>query len=289
MKNIYLAFLFLLMFASCNNVNDKTGISESINYQVDEINSSNVAETNYLELLKNYLEISNKKNTEVNKIFLDEDGNLRIDNKDGNFLSVYGLSNAKVYKVGSKTDRDLKVVIEIMNEGGGGGGNVQIVENYLIENDEVTKISNKIIDAPKSEFGYEFFIKGIIDEFVIIDFQKRNDTDFRTILGNMMELKCELIDNSLKVVEVLQSTKQFTLFCDETYAWMYSVSMDNSKITFKLYPGEQNDYYPNKDEIIETVEGTVKNNIITIPVPKDCEDCGYGYATGRFKFSNGVL
>lgn len=233
--------------------------------------------------------MTSERNIEVKKVFLTKEGDLRIENEDGNFLSVYGLSSAEVYIIGLNTEGSPKAIIEILNEGGGGGGNVQIVENYLIDNDIVTKISRKLLDAPKSEFGYDYLIKGVNDGYVIVEFQRRNDVDYRTLLGDKMELKCELVDNSLKVVEVLKRTKQFSLFCDDTNSWVYSVSLDDSKILFKLFPGEENDFFPNKDEIIETVEGTVKNNVITIPVPEDCEDCGYGYATGRFKFSNGVL
>ena len=78
-------------------------------------------------------------------------------------------------------------------------------------------------------------------------------------------------------------------FCEELKAWYYLVTIEKDNIAFELYPGAENDYYKNKTKPVEVVKGKIIGNIIRIPRPENCKDCGDEYETGRFKYKNGVL
>lgn len=158
------------------------------------------ADKSALEILKKYLEKSSKSNDEIKKVYTEEDGNLRTDDIDGNFLSIYGLSDADIFNGDLNNDGKSETIIVITNSGGGGGGNVEITENYLIANNEViSEIDKELINAPKNEFGYNIYLTGIENGYVNINFIYRNEDDGFYSQGKEEKLKCKLINNRLKV------------------------------------------------------------------------------------------
>jgi hypothetical protein len=50
-----------------------------------------------------------------------------------------------------------------------------------------------------------------------------------------------------------------------------------------------NEYHKNKTKPVEVIKGKIIGDIIKIPRPENCEDCGDEYETGRFKYKNGIL
>lgn len=158
------------------------------------------ADKSALEILKKYLEKSSRSNDEIKKVYIDEDGNLRTDDIDGNFLSIYGLSDADIFNGDLNNNGKSETIIVITNSGGGGGGNVEITENYLIANNEViSEIDKELINAPKNEFGYNIYLIGIENGYVNINFIYRNEDDGFYSQGKEEKLKCKLINNKLKV------------------------------------------------------------------------------------------
>ena len=158
------------------------------------------ADKSHLEVLKKYLEKQSRSNDEIKKVYTDEDGNLRTDDIDGNFLSIYGLSDAEIFNGDLNSDGKSETIIVITNSGGGGGGNVETTENYLIANNEViSEIDKELINAPKNEFGYNIYLTGIENGFVNINFIHRNENDGFYSQGREEKLKCKLINNKLKV------------------------------------------------------------------------------------------
>jgi hypothetical protein len=158
------------------------------------------ADKSYLEVLKKYLEKQSRSNDEIKKVYTDEDGNLRTDDIDGNFLSIYGLSDGEIFNGDLNSDGKSETIIVITNQGGGGGGNVETTENYLIANNEViSEFDGELINAPKNEFGYNIYLTGIENGFVNINFIHRNENDGFYSQGREEKLKCKLINNKLKV------------------------------------------------------------------------------------------
>ncbi|WP_268222972.1 hypothetical protein [Sinomicrobium oceani] len=146
---------------------------------------------------KSYLEIFKKY---IGEGYIDEDGNLRIDDDEGNFLSIYDLNNVQIFEGDINNDDKSEAILHLANSGGGAGGNVEIIEDYLIAGNQVVSIINKeLIDAPKTEFGYNVYISGIENDYVVIDFILRNENDGFYASGKIRNLKCKLIGNRLKV------------------------------------------------------------------------------------------
>lgn len=77
-------------------------------------------------------------------------------------------------------------------------------------------------------------------------------------------------------------------FCDGL-AWYYVVNIENDNIIFESYPDTKNEYHKNKTKPVEVIKGKIIGDIIKIPRPENCEDCGDEYETGRFKYKNGIL
>jgi hypothetical protein len=160
------------------------------------------AENGALKILKEYLEKNSKNDNEIKKVYTDEEGDLNTEDIDGHFLSVYGLSDAEIFSGDLNNDGKSEIIIVITNIGGGAGGNVEIIENYLITNNEtVSGIDEELINAPKNEFGYNIYLTGIENGYVNIDFIYRNENDGLYSQGKEEKLKCKLINNKLKVVE----------------------------------------------------------------------------------------
>lgn len=165
-----------------------------------EVDNRTDADKNALEILKKYLEKYSKSNNEIKKVYTDEDGNLRTDDIDGNFLSIYGLSDADIFSGDLNNDGQSETIIVITNSGGGGGGNVETTENYLIANSKViTEIDKELLNAPKNQFGYNIYLTGIENGFVNINFIHRNENDGFYAQGKEEKLKCKLVNDKLKV------------------------------------------------------------------------------------------
>lgn len=138
-----------------------------------------------------------------------EDGQLIIDSENFS-LSVYDFKYATVLKGDLSNDAIPEIIItNIENQGGGAGGNVVLKENYILKkiSDETYEIRNiewELIDVPKTEYGYEYWIEEIKNGFVIIRiaFYKADELNYpQSPQGEKIELKCKLIYNQLKVVE----------------------------------------------------------------------------------------
>lgn len=187
-----------------NSNNNKT-ISTPVTTAVKTENTSkshlnqSKNEKYYLEILKKYLEKINK-NDEV-KVYINENGDLRIEDFEGNFLSIYGLSHAEIFSGDINNDDKSESLIQISNSGGGGGGNIVLSEIYLINNEEVvSEIDQELINPPKNEFGYSINLIGIENDYVIIDFIFRNENDNFYAMGKVDKIKCQLINNKFRVV-----------------------------------------------------------------------------------------
>ena len=153
-----------------------------------------------LQILKKYLEENSRADDVIKKVYTDEDGNLRTDDIDGNFLSIYRLSDVEIFSGDLDSDGKSETIIVITNSGGGGGGNIETIENYLIANNKViSEIDKELINAPKNEFGYNIYLTGIENGFVNINFIHRNENDGFYSQGREEKLKCKLINNKLKV------------------------------------------------------------------------------------------
>lgn len=186
-----------------NNINTVSSLGSDgskYNNQTDNQPFKTDADKSAIEILKKYLEKSSRNNDEIKKVYTDEDGNLRTDDIDGNFLSIYGLSDAEIFNGDLNSDGKPETIIVITNSGGGGGGNVETTENYLISNNEViSEIDEELINAPKNEYGYNIYLKGIENGFVNIYLIHRNENDGFYSQGREEKLKCKLINNKLKV------------------------------------------------------------------------------------------
>lgn len=206
---------FLFLF-SCQNGNQNSE-SKSVDKVTDSLNSTlntienrqskvenrptrkNKNQSNYLEILKNYLLKGAEGDPELTAL-INENGDVEIDRSDGNFLSVYGLKDAQIYE--GHWDGQIKsgAIVVITNEGGGGGGNVGVIENYVIDDDGgVSVIDTEITNAPKNKYGYEIYITGISDHYVRINFIFRNENDGFYAQGKVLPLKCKLINYKLQV------------------------------------------------------------------------------------------
>ena len=154
----------------------------------------------YVNTLKKHLEKISANNVEIKNIYTDKEGDLRTDDIDGNFLSVYGLSEAEIFNGDVNEDGKSETIIVIANSGGGGGGNVEMLENYLIVNDTVvSRIDDELNNAPKNKFGYNIYLREIRDGYVLIDFVLKNENDVVYSRGKEEKLKCRLINNKLMV------------------------------------------------------------------------------------------
>lgn len=208
---IIIGIISLVILSFCyNNYNSKQrdaeiiSTNDSINKNIEEVTStdeaSSIESKHYLEILKKYLEKISKKNNEIKKVYINEDGNLRTEDIDGNKLSVYGLIEAEIFSGDVNNDAKSETIISITNSGGGGGGNIETVENYLIVNDKVvSEINMNLINAPENEFGYSVYLSGIKDGYVMADFIYKNEEDGFYAQGKKEKLKCKLVDNKLKV------------------------------------------------------------------------------------------
>ena len=206
---------FLFLF-SCQNGNQNSE-SKSVDKVTDSLNSTlntienrqskvenrptrkNKNQSNYLEILKNYLLKGAEGDPELTA-FINENGDVEIDGSDGNFLSIYGLKAAQIYE--GRWDNQIKsgAIVVITNEGGGGGGNVGVIENYVIEDDGgVSLIDTEIANAPKNKYGYEIYITEISEDYVRINFIFRNENDGFYAQGKVLPLKCKLINYKLQV------------------------------------------------------------------------------------------
>lgn len=172
---------------------------ETVEEQHQNVINKTDADKSALENLKKYLEKISRTNDVIKKVYTDEDGNLRTDDVNGNFLSIYGLSDAEIFSGDLNGDRKSDTIIIITNSGGGGGGNVETTENYFIANNVVYEIDKELINAPENEFGYNIYITGIENGFVNINFIYRNENDGFYSQGSEIKLKCKLINNKLKV------------------------------------------------------------------------------------------
>lgn len=185
-------------------------------FQNEEQNEKQIEETNYidntevvnrtdadkiaLENLKKYIEQYSRTSEEIKKVYTDEDGNLRTEDIDGNFLSIYKFNNAEIFNGDLNGDGKSETIIVIANEGAGGGGNIEITENYLISNNTVvSEIDRELINAPENAFGYNIYLTGIENGLVNINFIYRKENDGFYPQGKVEKLKCKLINNKLKV------------------------------------------------------------------------------------------
>lgn len=185
--------------------NTETSLTkDTINNDTEEVLNTDLPKSennkHYLEILKKYLEEISKNNDEIKKVFTTEDGDLRTEDIDGNFLSVYGLSDAEIFSGDVNSDGNSETIIVVTNSGGGGGGNIELTENYLIVNDKVvSEIDKELINAPENEFGYNIYLTGIKDGYVNINFIFRNENDGFYSQGKEEKLKCKLVNNKLQV------------------------------------------------------------------------------------------
>lgn len=85
--------------------------------------------TEYLRLLQEKLIKDAKKDDEIGGIFINDNGNLQLNDKSGSFLSIYEFSTAKVF-YSKKTNNNFNAIISVPNAGDGGDGNVVVTENY---------------------------------------------------------------------------------------------------------------------------------------------------------------
>jgi len=85
-----------------------------------------------------------------------------------------------------------------------------------------------------------------------------------------------------------KTKKEVLKFCDDLDAWYYIVEIEGENIVFKSYPSKTNTYHKNND-VNEVIKGKIRNGLITIERPKNCEDCGLNYENERFKIKNNIL
>lgn len=164
-------------------------VEESVEEDNKVVVNRTDADKNALEILKKFL-----------GGYITEDGDLRIDDEDGNFLSIYDLNDAEIFNGDLNDDGNSETIIVVTNSGGGGGGNIETTENYLIANNKViSEIDKELINAPKNQFGYNIYLTGIANGFVNINFIYRNENDGFYSQGKEEKLKCKLINNKLKV------------------------------------------------------------------------------------------
>jgi hypothetical protein len=158
----------------------------------------------YIDLLKEHIKKEWRKidnpsgdSTKVGSM-KEEDGGLMIRDLDGNWLSHY--YEPEVFKGDIDNNGISEIIIVILNSGGGAGGNIEIPENYLIVDNVVTQIGGELINPPKNEFGYSYYLKGIEEGRIIIDFVFKNENDGFYAQGESIKLKCRLTENKLEVV-----------------------------------------------------------------------------------------
>ena len=171
---------------------------------VIKTNIDTIENLKYIDLLKEHLKEEWKKidnpsgdSTKVGSM-KEEDGGLMIRDLDGNWLSHY--YGPEVFKGDIDNNGISEIIIVILNSGGGGGGNIEIPENYLIVDNVVTQIGGELINPPKNEFGYSYYLKGMEERYIIIDFVFRNENDGFYAQGESIKLKCRLTENKLEVV-----------------------------------------------------------------------------------------
>jgi hypothetical protein len=170
----------------------------------------------YINIVKNY--ISSEWEKSINNPIEDQekvtnvrsvDGQLIIDSE--NFpLSVYDFKYSNVLHGDLNNDEIPETIItNVENQGGGAGGNVVLNENYIIKknkNDiyDISEIQWELIDPPKNEFGYDYWIDEIKNGYIIIKiaFYKEDELNYpQSPQGEQIKLNCKLIFNQLKVIE----------------------------------------------------------------------------------------
>lgn len=60
-----------------------------------------------------------------------------------------------------------------------------------------------------------------------------------------------------KIIQYLLGERAYS---DEHGYWLYRVRTSGSRITLKLYPGKNNDYYPKKNTVHKRYSGTIESN-----------------------------
>ncbi len=164
----------------------------------DEVKKS---KTDYLDLLKEYLIEDAKSNEDIHTITTDEDGGLRFDDAEGNFLSVYYFDPERVLEGDLDGDDISDVLISVTNEGGGGGGNVAIPEDYSVIDGQVAAIQ-EIQNIPDNKWGYQYTLKGIQDAKVIVELTFYQEDDGRCCpSGEVKTIQCQLKNGALVVVD----------------------------------------------------------------------------------------
>lgn len=178
----------------------ESAIEEPTEENNNEVVNRTDSDNKILELLKDHLIKQSNINEEVNKVYINSDGDLQMDDKNGNFLSVYGLKQAEIFSGDVNNDNNTESIIVVVNSGGGGGGNIEIVENYLFtKNNDILEIDKNLINAPKNKFGYNIYLTGIENDFVIVNFVYRNEEDGFYAQGKEVKLRCKMVDNKLVV------------------------------------------------------------------------------------------
>ncbi len=129
----------------------------------------------------------------------------------------------------------------------------------------------------ESEYDYKM-PKGCYSIYVVVN--KRTNGNLNNTLSNPKSV------NSVLDKKFFIGKKKF---CDGLKTWYYIVTIYEDNISLESYPDLENNSFKNKTKPVEIVKGKIIGNIIKIPRPKNCEDCGDEYETGRFKFENGVL
>jgi hypothetical protein len=103
-------------------------------------------------------------------------------------------------------------------------------------------------------------------------FSKKENTNSNSIEDKEM-------DFAKPTLQFFNGTKKF---CDSSELWYYTVSINANKIIINSYPGKMNTSYKNKNKVIETIVGIIKDGVIVTKNPSE-------YLTNRFKYENGIL